>query len=279
MSNERIITFGEAVREGLEESVARNDSVFLMGQGIDDPSSVWGTTKGIAEKFGADKVMEMPVAENGLTGICIGAAMNGQRPVINLHRVEFALLAMEQIVNNSAKSHYVSNGQHKVPIVIRMVVGRGWGQGPEHSQSLEPIFAQFPGLKVVMPTLAEDAKGMLIAAIEDDNPVMFIEHRVIDKHFDFVGMDEYFSQSLFAICALSGLDKAPIWRDEPRVAPPSTEDLDPELITRIRDLVRIDLAVYERQRELFEKTYAGFLAEFNRTVGSLCINHMARCAG
>jgi len=211
--------------------------------------------------------------------VIIGAAMNGQRPVINLHRVEFALLAMEQIVNNSAKSHYVSNGQHKVPIVIRMVVGRGWGQGPEHSQSLEPIFAQFPGLKVVMPTLAEDAKGMLIAAIEDDNPVMFIEHRVIDKHFDFVGMDEYFSQSLFAICALSGLDKAPIWRDEPRVAPPSTEDLDPELITRIRDLVRIDLAVYERQRELFEKTYAGFLAEFNRTVGSLCINHMARCAG
>jgi pyruvate/2-oxoglutarate/acetoin dehydrogenase E1 component len=177
MINERIITFGEAIKEGLQESIARDDSVFLMGQGIDDPSSVWGTTKGIAEKFGANKVIEMPVAENGLTGICIGAAMNGQRPVINLHRVEFALLAIEQIANNAAKSHYVSNGQHKVPIVIRMVVGRGWGQGPEHSQSLEPIFAQFPGLKVVMPTLAQDAKGMLVAAIEDDNPVIFIEHR------------------------------------------------------------------------------------------------------
>jgi pyruvate dehydrogenase E1 component beta subunit len=103
--------------------------------------------------------------------------MNGQRPVIALHRVEFSLLAFEQIVNNAAKAHYISNGQHRVPLVIRMVVGRGWGQGPEHSQSLEAIFAHFPGLKVVMPAFAADAKGMLIAAIEDDNPVIFIEHR------------------------------------------------------------------------------------------------------
>jgi pyruvate dehydrogenase E1 component beta subunit len=103
--------------------------------------------------------------------------MAGKRPVINFHRVEFALLAIDQIFNNAAKSHYISRGEHRVPLVIRMVVGRGWGQGPGHSQSLESMFAQVPGLKVVMPTFAGDAKALLLGAIADDNPVMFIEHR------------------------------------------------------------------------------------------------------
>lgn len=176
---ERIITLAEAIREGIHESFARDDSTFLFAQGVADPSSMWGTLKGVGNRFGEDRVVEMPVAENGAVGIAIGAALNGQRPIISFHRVEFALLALEQIVNNAAKSHYISNGQHKVPLVIRMVIGRGWGQGPEHSQSLEPIFSYFPGLKVAMPAFAADAKGMLIAAIEDDNPVLFIEHRFL----------------------------------------------------------------------------------------------------
>jgi len=176
---ERIITLADAIREGIVESFARDDSIFLFAQGVADPSSMWGTLKGIGNRFGEDRVIEMPVAENGAVGIAVGAALNGQRPIISFHRVEFALLALEQIVNNAAKSHYISNGQHKVPLVIRMVIGRGWGQGPEHSQSLEPIFSYFPGLKVVMPAFAADAKGMLIAAIEDDNPVIFIEHRFL----------------------------------------------------------------------------------------------------
>lgn len=177
MPDDRVITFGEAIREGLIEALAHDEAVFLMGEGIADPSSFWGTTAGVVERFGPDRVLEMPVAENGMTGVAIGAAMAGQRPVISLHRVEFALLAIEQIVNNAAKAHYVSNGYHKVPLVIRIVIGRGWGQGPEHAQSLESVFAHIPGLKVVMPTFASEAKGMLIAAIEDDNPVIFIEHR------------------------------------------------------------------------------------------------------
>ncbi|MGQ0675217.1 MAG: alpha-ketoacid dehydrogenase subunit beta [Rhodospirillales bacterium] len=177
MSEQRIITLAEAVREAQMEALARDKSVFLFGQGVADPSSMWGTMKGAVEKFGPDRVIEMPIAENGAVGTAIGAAVNGQRPVIGLHRVEFALLAFEQIVNNAAKTHYISNGTHKVPLVIRMVIGRGWGQGPEHSQSLESVFAYFPGLKVVMPAFAADAKGMLISAIEDDNPVLFIEHR------------------------------------------------------------------------------------------------------
>lgn len=176
---ERIITLADAICEGIVEAFARDDNTFLFAQGVADPSSMWGTLKGIGNRFGEDRVIEMPIAENGAVGIAVGAALNGQRPIISFHRVEFALLALEQIVNNAAKSHYISNGQHKVPLVIRMVIGRGWGQGPEHSQSLEPIFSYFPGLKVVMPAFAADAKGMLIAAIEDDNPVIFIEHRFL----------------------------------------------------------------------------------------------------
>ncbi len=173
----RVISFGDAIREGLIESIARDSNVFLMGEGIADPSSMWGTTSGVVDRFGDDAVVEMPVAENAMVGVAIGAAMNGQRPVINLQRVEFALYAFEQIVNNAAKTHYVSNGAHRVPLVIRLVVGRGWGQGPGHSQSLESVFGHFPGLKVLMPTLPRDAKGMITAAIEDDNPVLVIEHR------------------------------------------------------------------------------------------------------
>ena len=177
MSQERIITVAEAIREALFEAFARDDSTFLFAQGVDDPSAMWGTMKGVGERFGAHRIIEMPVAENGAVGIAVGAAISGQRPVISFHRVEFAFLAFEQLVNNAAKTSYISNGQHKVPLVVRVVIGRGWGQGPEHSQSIESVFSYFPGLKVVMPAFAGDAKGMLIAAIEDDNPVIFIEHR------------------------------------------------------------------------------------------------------
>lgn len=173
----RTLTYAQAIREALYQAMARDDRVFVMGEGIDDPASFFGTTAGLAKAFGPERVIEMPVAENGLTGIAVGAALSGQRPVISLHRVEFALLAFEQIVNNAAKSHYVSNGRHRVPLVVRMIVGRGWGQGPEHSQSLEPIFAHFPGLKVLVPTYPADAKALLAGAIADDNPTMFIEHR------------------------------------------------------------------------------------------------------
>lgn len=155
----------------------RNPAVILMSEGIADHSSVYGTTAGIGKHIDAKRIIEMPVAENGICGIAVGAALMGKRPVISFHRVEFALLAMEQIVNNAAKAHFISNGRHTVPLVIRMIIGRGWGQGPEHSQSIEAVFSHFPGLKVIMPTYPHDAKGLVIAAVEDDNPVLIIEHR------------------------------------------------------------------------------------------------------
>ena len=165
------------MNEALAVIGQRNKDVLLFAEGVDDPSAIYGTTKNLTPIYGKERMIEMPIAENGLCGVAIGAAMAGKRPVISFHRVEFALLAMEQIVNNAAKMHYVSNGKHKAPIVLRLVIGRGWGQGPEHSQSLETLFSYIPGLKVIMPVFPGDYKGMLIKAVEDDNPVVVIEHR------------------------------------------------------------------------------------------------------
>lgn len=172
-----MLNLGDAIKEGLTEIAVRDSSVLLMAEGIDDPSSVYGTTADIGKHIDHKRIIEMPISENGLCGVAIGAALVGKRPVISFHRVEFALLAMEQIVNNAAKAHYISNGRHRVPLVIRLIIGRGWGQGPAHSQSMEAVFSHFPGLKVVMPTYPRDGKGLMIAAVEDDNPVIMIEHR------------------------------------------------------------------------------------------------------
>lgn len=177
MPEPRMISAGEAILEATDLALARDPSVFLMGEGVADPKGIFGTTVGLAGKYGRDRVIECPIAENGWTGIAVGAALCGRRPMVIHQRVEFALLAFEQLANNAAKLHYVSNGRHKVPLVVRLIVGRGWGQGPEHSQSLETLFAYIPGLKVALPATAADAKGMLLAAVEDDNPVIFLEHR------------------------------------------------------------------------------------------------------
>lgn len=173
----REITYAQAIREALIQSMERDSSVIIIGEGVPDPKGVFGTTLGLREKFGKDRVMDMPVSENGMTGVCLGAALCGLRPILVHQRVDFSLLSFDQIVNNIAKWHYMFGGLQKVPLVIRMIIGRGWGQGAQHSQSLQALFAHIPGLKVVMPATAYDAKGMLIEAIADNNPVIFIEHR------------------------------------------------------------------------------------------------------
>ena len=167
----------EAIREALDQSMARDSSVYVMGLGVPDPKGVFGTTAGLRERYGDERVMDMPASENGMTGVAIGSALAGMRPVMVHQRIDFAILAVEQIVNQAAKWHYMFNGKGTVPLVVRMVVGRGWGQGPQHSQSLHSWFAHVPGLKVVLPSTPYDLKGLLIASIEDDNPVVFIEHR------------------------------------------------------------------------------------------------------
>lgn len=177
MPDSRQRKFTQAINEALDAAMAADPRVYVMGLGVPDPKGIFGTTLGLAEKYGPERVLDMPTSENGMTGVAIGSAIAGMRPVMTHQRIDFALLAVDQIVNQAAKWHYMFGGQMRVPLVIRMIIGRGWGQGPQHSQSLQAWFAHVPGLKVVMPTTPHDAKGLLIASIEDDNPVVFIEHR------------------------------------------------------------------------------------------------------
>jgi pyruvate/2-oxoglutarate/acetoin dehydrogenase E1 component len=187
----RTLTYAQAIREAQDQCLAANDATFIMGLGVPDPIGIFGTTLGLQEKYGATRVMDMPLSENAMTGVCIGAALNGMRPILTHQRLDFALLSMDQIVNQAAKWHYMFGGQMSVPLVIRMIIGRGWGQGPQHSQSLQSWFAHIPGLKVVMPTTAKDAKGILISAVEDDNPVVILEHRWLYGVEDEVPEDMY----------------------------------------------------------------------------------------
>ena len=144
----RELKYSEAIHEAIDFCMTADPAVHIMGLGVPDPVGVFGTTAGLQEKYGRGRVTDMPTAENGMTGVAIGSAIVGMRPIMVHQRLDFALLAVEQIVNQAAKWHYTFDGQLRVPLVIRMLIGRGWGQGPQHSQSLQSWFAHIPGLKV-----------------------------------------------------------------------------------------------------------------------------------
>jgi pyruvate dehydrogenase E1 component beta subunit len=174
----RVLPYAEAVREGLSQALSLDPSVFVMGQGVDDPSGMFGATVGLQGAFGPDRVFDTPLAENGLAGICVGAALGGLRPVYLHNRPDFLLLAMDPIVNHAAKWHYMFGGKASpVPLVIWACTGRGWGSAAQHSQALHGLFLHVPGLKVVMPSTCADAKGLLLAAVADPNPVLVLDHR------------------------------------------------------------------------------------------------------
>lgn len=187
----REIKYKQAILEATDQCMAKDPLVYLMGLGVPDPKGIFGTTLGLHEKYGDKRVMDMPTSENAMTGIAIGSAILGHRPIMTHQRVDFILLALDQIINNAAKWHYMFDGQMNVPLVIRIIIGRGWGQGPQHSQSLQSLFAHIPGLKVIMPTTPMDAKGLLISAIEDNNPVICLEHRWLYETFGPVSEDVF----------------------------------------------------------------------------------------
>ena len=181
----RQISYREALNEAMIQEMERDPNVFVYGLDVDDHKRIFGTTNGLLEMFGKERCFGTPLSEDAMTGFGIGSAINGMRP-IHIHiRVDFMLLAMNQIINIASSYRYMVGGKLKVPMVIRAVIGKGWGQGFQHSKSLHSLFAHIPGLKVVMPTTPNDAKGLLISAIRDDNPVIFIEHRLL---YDTVGV-------------------------------------------------------------------------------------------
>jgi pyruvate dehydrogenase E1 component beta subunit len=175
--NERELSYREAIREALDQALTLDNRVFLIGEGIDDPGGVFGTTSGLASAHGPGRVMDMPLAENGLTGVAAGAAMTGMRPVLIHMRVDFLPMAMDQIINHVAKWSYMTGGRTKVPLTMRAIIGRGWGSAAQHSQSLQALFAHVPGLRVVMPATPYDAKGLLLGCIAGGVPSLVIEHR------------------------------------------------------------------------------------------------------
>jgi len=166
----------DALREALREEMIRDDRVFLMGEDIAAYGGSYAVTKGLLEEFGPTRVRDTPIAESAIVGVAIGAAMGGMHPMVELMTINFSFLALDQIVNSAAKLHHMSNGQIAVPLVIRMASGGGSQLAATHSQSLEGMYAHFPGLKVVCPSNAADGKGLLKRAFRDHNTVIFIEH-------------------------------------------------------------------------------------------------------
>jgi pyruvate/2-oxoglutarate/acetoin dehydrogenase E1 component len=190
-SNQRVLTYVEALREALAQEMRRDPNVFLFGLDVDDHKAIQGSTRGLVQEFGPERLFTTPLSEDAMTGVAIGAAMAGMRPVHVHIRMDFLMLSMNQLINIAAKSHYMYDGQVKVPIVVRSMIGKSWGQGAQHSQGLHAMFMHVPGLKVVAPSNAHDAKGCLIAAIRDDNPVMFVEHRLLYFTDAFVPEEPY----------------------------------------------------------------------------------------
>ncbi len=190
-SVERILLYPEAIREALDQEMERDPAVFVMGLGVDDPKRILGTTGGLLEKYGPRRIFDTPLAEDGMTGVAIGAALAGLRPVHVHIRMDFMLLAMNQIVNMAAKMCHMYDGELFVPLVIRSIIGKSWGQGAQHSQSIYPLLMNIPGLKIVAPSTPHDAKGCLIQSIRDNNPVLFMEHRMLYYQKGHVPADPY----------------------------------------------------------------------------------------
>src|SRR5512143_2181145 len=175
----RELTFGEAIREALAEEMRRDPHVFIMGEDVAEAGTPFKVLSGLVEEFGTKRVIDTPISEAGITGLCVGAAMAGQRPVVDIMFGDFITLTMDQMVNQAAKVHYMSGGKLKVPMVMRTTLGATRRSAAQHSQSLHALLSHIPGLKVVIPSTPYDAKGLLKTAIRDDNPVAFFEDKMM----------------------------------------------------------------------------------------------------
>jgi len=191
MPETRELTLGEAVREALAEELRRDPRVFICGEDVAEAGTVYKVLSGLVEEFGTERVLDTPISEAGFTGMAVGAAMTGTRPVVDIMFGDFSTLVMDQMVNQAAKIHYMSGGKWKVPMVMRATLGAGRRSAAQHSQSLHAWFCHIPGLKVVLPSTPYDAKGLMKTAIRDDNPVIFFEDKMTYRTKGPVPADDY----------------------------------------------------------------------------------------
>lgn len=189
--NGRVLTMGQAIKEALAEELRRDPTVYIMGEDVAEAGTAFKVLKGLVDEFGPDRVIDSPISEPGITGLGVGAAMTGMRPVVDIMFGDFSTLIMDQMVNQAAKIHYMSGGKLKVPMVLRTTMGATRRSAAQHSQSLHAWFSHVPGLKVVVPSTPYDAKGLLKSAIRDDNPVVFFEDKMMYQLKGEVPEEEY----------------------------------------------------------------------------------------
>ena len=189
--NGRVITFGEAVKEALAEELRRDERVFIIGEDVGEAGTAFKVLLGLIDEFGPERVIDSPISEPGITGMGVGAAMTGMRPVVDIMFGDFITLTMDQMVNQAAKAHYMSGGKLKVPMVLRTTMGAGRRSAAQHSQSLHAWFSHIPGLKVAVPSTPYDAKGLMKTAIRDDNPVAIFEDKMMYQLKGPVPEEEY----------------------------------------------------------------------------------------
>ncbi len=187
-----LISQAQAIRDAIALAMENDPNIFLTGEGITDPRGTFGTTLDLVDRFGKERVFDSPLSENCMMGMCIGAALSGMRPILVFSRIEFVLLAMDQLVNNASRWHAIFGNSNPMPLVIRIIFGRGYGIDPNNSRDLQNFMAQIPGVKTVLTTTAYDAKGLMLSAIADDDPVIFLEHRYLHDSIDDVP-DEYYT--------------------------------------------------------------------------------------
>ncbi len=188
---QREITFAEAVREALAEEMRRDSRVYILGEDVAEAGTPFKVLSGLVEEFGSERVVDTPISEAGFTGVAVGAAMTGMRPVVDIMFGDFVTLTMDQMANQAAKVHYMSGGKWKVPMVMRTTLGAARRSAAQHSQSLHAWFSHVPGLKVVLPSTPYDAKGLLKTAIRDENPVIFFEDKMMYKMKGPVPAEDY----------------------------------------------------------------------------------------
>ncbi len=190
-SKRRILTYAQAISEAHVQTMDNNPHCFVMGLGVTDYKGIFGTTITANKLYGPRRVIEVPASENALSGIAMGTSLMGKRPVIIHARNDFMFLALDQMLNGASKWRYMYAGKSKVPFVVRSIIGKGWGQGPTHSQSIQSVFMHFPGLYIAMPSTPYDAKGLLIAALHENTPCLIIEHRRLYDTIGFVPKKMY----------------------------------------------------------------------------------------
>lgn len=279
MSEPRTMTYAEAVREAMAQAMTADERVFLMGEDVGVYGGAFGVSNDLYQRFGTDRVRDTTISELGIVGMGVGAALTGMRPIVEIQFSDFLCQAMDQVVNQAAKLHFMVGGQADVPLVIRAPGGSGTGAAAQHSQSLEAWFAHVPGLKVVMPSNATDAGSLLLAALEDPNPVLVLEHKLLYKQSFEVPAEFPAARLGEGVIARAGTDltivatSVEVQRsleaaEQLAAAGISAEVIDPRTIKPL-DVELILRSVSSTGRVLLVQeapTFAGFMAEVSATI-------------